>query len=229
MKVVMYLFPLKFLQQTQKPFNIHVEAILQEQGNSFICYSKQSAIGLQLQYSGSVSVYLYGNDGNTQMLSTDNLPIIPEARYIFDVGYNEEEGFYVKASCNNQTVEDSKNIGDIWIREDVTEFFYGRCSYSYDCKFEVDLLHSYFEVENSKIRPLMQIPYVQSHSGSKIVDAEYRGFVQELYEKMVQQIILLLTKQIRISLYQWVKYTECLIILHLLQTKNLVIIKLFNF
>lgn len=175
--------PVEVSSTTQKPFNIHVEAILQEQGNSFICYSKQSAIGLQLQYSGSVSVYLYGNDGNTQMLSTDNLPIIPEARYIFDVGYNEEEGFYVKASCNNQTVEDSKNIGDIWIREDVTEFFYGRCSYSYDCKFEVDLLHSYFEVENSKIRPLMQIPYVQSHSGSKIVDAEYRGFVQELYEK----------------------------------------------
>ena len=40
--------PVEVSSTTQKPFNIHVEAILQEQGNSFICYSKQSAIGLQL-------------------------------------------------------------------------------------------------------------------------------------------------------------------------------------
>ena len=175
--------PVELSATTQTPFHIHVEAILKQQSTSYICYSKEWALGIQMQFSGSIFVYFYGDDGNTQMLSLDDLPIIIGGRYVFDVGYNKDAELYAKAFCNNQTFENSGNLGDTWIREGVTEFFYGRCSYSYACGLEIDLARSYFEVENKKIRPLFQIPYVESSTGSKIVNAENREFVQELYEK----------------------------------------------
>ena len=72
----------------------------------------------------------------------------------------------------------------------------------------------------------MQIPYVQSHSGSKIVDAEYRGFVQELYEKNGTANYFTIDET---NQNFTLPMGEIYGILHLLQTKNLVIIKLFNF
>ncbi len=174
--------PVEIPSENKVPFHIHIETIIKSIGNSYVCVSAQNALCIQIQYNGSLSTYMYASDYNTKMLSTNAITVNVGDKYIIDVGYNDTDGFYSKATCNNQTVEASSNIGDTWIREAVQEFWYGRTSYSYDCCVEVDLVHSYFEVNNTKIRPLFQIPYVESPTGSKIVDVEYREFVQELYE-----------------------------------------------
>ena len=174
--------PVEIPSTNKVPFHIHIETIIKSIGNSYVCISAQNALCMQSQPNGSLFAYLYASDYNTKMLSTNAITVNIGDKYIIDVGYNDTDGFYSKATCNNQTSEASSDIGDTWIREAIQEFWYGKTSHSYDCCVEVDLVHSYFEVDNTKIRPLFQIPYVESPTGSKIVDVEYREFVQELYE-----------------------------------------------
>ncbi|MCQ2754652.1 MAG: hypothetical protein MJ231_06360, partial [bacterium] len=75
------------------------------------------------------------------------------------------------------------NIGCAWIREAIYSFWYGKCSWSNSCYVEVDLLHSYFDIDGDRTRALVQIPYYLSKTGSKITLSQYREFVEELYQK----------------------------------------------
>lgn len=175
--------PVEISSAQQTPFNVHIECIIKDLTGGYIAYSQQNAIGIQIQYGGKLTLYMYANDGNTKLFETQTLNPSIGDRCIIDVGYNETDNFYCRASCNDITVENSTNIGTAWIRESIESFWYGRCSHSYDCSVDVDLLHSYFEVDCKKIRPLVQIPYCLSPTGSKIADADSRDFIQEIYEK----------------------------------------------
>ena len=168
-------------------FNIHIESILRNGFNHNTTYfgaSTTNALMLQLQANGYLMAYMYANDNNTKMLQTSVLSGMKVGdRLILDVGFNTEKSFYIKGTCNGVTVESNTDIGTAWIREAVTKFWYGKNSWSGSCYIEVDLLHSYFDINGNRIRPLMQIPYFLTKTGSKITTSNYLEFVQELYAK----------------------------------------------
>lgn len=177
------------LPTTQEEFNIHIECIIREDyssGASYIFSTKESGLTIQLEAFGSAMFYLYGSDGNTQMLQIPRLTLQTGDRLIVDAGFNLTDGIYMKTSCNgaSQSRNSTTIVGSsIWLRETITTFLLGRNSWSYSCHVEIDLSTSYVETSGGKIRPLFQIPYILSKTGSKIVNADYRDRVQELYEK----------------------------------------------
>lgn len=174
--------PINISGYEQIPFKIHLEAIIKSLGNSYLCYSKQMAIGIQIQYNGALSVYIYANDGNTKMLQTAGIALQENDRYVVDVGYDEINGLYGQVSCQDKVEKATENIGSAWLRNTVEELYIGKNSWSGSCSVEVDLAHSYIELNGKKTRLLAQIPYKLSTTGAKIADVESRELVQELFE-----------------------------------------------
>lgn len=172
---------------TQLDFNIHIETILRSgfnQNTSAIGATTTNALMLQLQPNGRLMAYMYANDSNTKMLQSDVITGMSVGdRLIIDLGFNSEDSFYIKGSCNGVNVKATEDIGTAWIREAVTNFWYGKCSWSNNCYMEVDLLHSYFDIDGVRTRPLMQVPYSLSKTGSKITTSDYLEFLQDLYAK----------------------------------------------
>lgn len=171
----------------QTTFNIHIETILRSgfnQNTSAIGATTTNALMLQLQPSGRLMAYMYANDNNTKMMQSDVITGMSIGdRLIIDLGFNSEDSFYIKGSCNGVNVKATENISTAWIREAVSAFWYGKCSWSGNCYMEVDLLHSYFDINGTRTRALAQIPYSLSPTGSKITTSDYLDFVQELYAK----------------------------------------------
>ena len=172
---------------TQLDFNIHIETILRSgfnQNTSAIGATTTNALMLQLQPNGRLMAYMYANDSNTKMLQSDVITGMSVGdRLIIDLGFNSEDSFYIKGSCNGVNVKATEDIGTAWIREAVTNFWYGKCSWSNNCYMEVDLLHSYFDINGVRTRVLAQIPYSLTKTGSKITTSDYLEFVQDLYAK----------------------------------------------
>lgn len=177
------------LPTTQEEFNIHIECIIREDysdGASYLFATKESGLMIQMEYHGGAMFYLYGSDGNTQMLQVPALTLQTGDRLVVDAGFNLIDGIYMKTSCNG--VSESRNstsiLGtSIWLRTIIKTFLFGCNTWSYSCHVEIDLSSSYVETSAGKIRPLFQIPYILSKTGSKIVDAIYRDRVQEVYAK----------------------------------------------
>ena len=171
----------------QLDFNIHIETILRSGFNQYtstIGATTTNALMLQLQPSGQLMAYMYANDNSTKMLQSSTITGMSVGdRLIIDIGFNSEDSFYIKGSCNGVEVKATENINTAWIREAVTAFWYGKCSWSSSCYMEVDLLHSYFDIDGTRVRALMQIPYSLSATGSKITTSDYWQFVYELYQK----------------------------------------------
>lgn len=172
---------------TQLDFNIHIETILRSgfnQNTSAIGATTTNALMLQLQPHGRLMAYMYANDSNTKMLQSDVITGMSVGdRLIIDLGFNSEDSFYVKGSCNGVNVKATEDIGTAWIREAVTNFWFGKCSWSNNCYMEVDLLHSYFDINGVRTRVLAQIPYSLTKTGSKITTSDYLEFLQDLYAK----------------------------------------------
>ncbi len=172
---------------TQLDFNIHIETILRSgfnQNTSAIGATTTNALMLQLQPNGRLMAYMYANDSNTKMLQSDVITGMSVGdRLIIDLGFNSEDSFYIKGSCNGVNVKATEDIGTAWIREAVTNFWYGKCSWSNNCYMEVDLLHSYFDINGVRTRVLAQIPYSLTKTGSKITTSDYLEFLQDLYAK----------------------------------------------
>lgn len=177
------------LPSTQEEFNIHIECIIRDDysiGSSYLCATQESGLMIQMEYNGGAMFYLYGSDNNTQMLQVQPLTLQTGDRLIVDAGFNLFDGIYMTTACNgiSQSNNNTSIIGtSTWLRETIKTFLFGRNSWSYNCHVEIDLSASYIETSAGKIRPLLQIPYTLSKTGSKIVDAKYRDRVQEVYIK----------------------------------------------
>lgn len=167
---------------------IHIEAIIGENystDNSYFFATNEMGIVIQSQSVNKIYMGFYASDYSIKMLETDAFDINTGDRLIID-GEVDWNNVKISATCNGLTVSKSEPLDtSLWFRTPITGFRYGRylSSYGTTCFAEIDLAKSYLKIRSEIVRPLFQIPYTLTKTGSKIVDVSNRELVQEIYNK----------------------------------------------
>ena len=92
------------------------------------------------------------------------------------------EQLYLKVTVNKQDYLNTKSISDniTWINNDI--HIAGYQTYPYYGSINLNSVKFYAD-NNLIYQPCLKIPYTESKTGSKIVDAAYRDRVQDMYEQ----------------------------------------------